>query len=485
MSVVQPLLCGGLALLLLSGCGDEHVDRDGDGASAEIDCDDRDPTRRPGADELCDGVDNDCDEEVDEDPVNGRMLYLDADSDSFGAGEGIPGCEEGANWVANDVDCDDTRSVSHPGADELCDGLDNNCDDRIDEGVQPIWYLDLDQDGYGDPDRPLLACTRPDGHVSDRSDCDDRAAAVNPDTLWYLDRDEDGYGDIDSAVASCEDPGGYIRFGGDCLDSDYATFPGAAEELGADLCSRDADGDGFGDAWPPAGVEPGTDCLDEDPTVYPGAVAESATRCMLDADGDGYGDASPPAGVTPGSDCADHLPDVNPDAVEICDALDNDCDGVTDSDAVDRVTLYADSDGDGFGDAASSALGCFEGSGYLYDSSDCDDTDPEIRPDALEDCTDGVDNDCDGVVDDTCEYASGDVAALLPGGRGGAPRREHAPESAEHHPGRRPAGPAVRLADYLTPPGARASERGRTGSQGRWDRVRTPRRANSEGTHER
>jgi hypothetical protein len=115
--------------------------------------------------------------------------------------------------------------------------------------------------------------------------------------------------------------------------------------------------------------------------------ADFAARVDRDGDGDravAYG----------GGDCDDADASVNSGAVERCNGIDDDCDGVTDNTA-DSVTVWADMDGDGHGDPAVSALTC-DGplSGYVDNDADCDDTNPDVRPGAPEDCN-GIDDDCD------------------------------------------------------------------------------------------
>jgi hypothetical protein len=73
----------------------------------------------------------------------------------------------------SDKDCDDNNATVNPDADEVCDGLDNNCDGRVDEGLILEYYADLDGDGYGDPLTTVSACTLPDGYVKTAGDCDD------------------------------------------------------------------------------------------------------------------------------------------------------------------------------------------------------------------------------------------------------------------------------------------------------------------------
>jgi hypothetical protein len=146
------------------------------------------------------------------------------------------------------------------------------------------------------------------------------------------------------------------------------------------------------------------DCDDGDDTVATASVTASA-----DNDGDGYGDSSTSAlvcglisgWVADSTDCDDSDAAINPIATESCDAVDNDCDGdVDESGATGESSWYADSDSDTFGNASDSVTACDMPSGYVADSTDCDDGDAAINPAALEVCDSGVDNDCNGMADD-------------------------------------------------------------------------------------
>jgi hypothetical protein len=118
----------------LGGSESGLIDNDQDGFSAEEDCDDNDPLTNPDTPEVCDGIDNDCDGEIDADPVNGETYYEDADGDGFGlADTSIEACEIQEGWSTTSGDCDDRNPLVYPGGVEVCDGLDNNCSGNTDE----------------------------------------------------------------------------------------------------------------------------------------------------------------------------------------------------------------------------------------------------------------------------------------------------------------------------------------------------------------
>lgn len=119
----------------LDGEGDTGIcslatDPDRDGYCAD-DCAPDDPSVHPGAAEQCNELDDDCDGEVDEGA--GVVWYLDEDGDGWGA-EAVTQCEPPASHADNGADCDDSDATVYPGATELDDGLDNDCDDEVDEG---------------------------------------------------------------------------------------------------------------------------------------------------------------------------------------------------------------------------------------------------------------------------------------------------------------------------------------------------------------
>ena len=417
------------------------------------DCDDADPEVYPGAPERCNSVDDDCDGEVDDDPT--EVWYSDVDSDGYGNPSfAVNSCDPGAGWVDDDSDCDDTDPAIHPRAEEVCNGVDDDCDGGTDEALDETWYADTDGDGYGDAGSTRRDCAPASGWVADATDCADADAAIHPgagelcdgvdndcdgdvddadpdvadQATWYRDADGDGFGLDTDAVAACLQPTGYTALGGDCDDADSAYHPGAAETDCADPNDYNCDGsvgyaDADGDGFPAC-----EDCDDREATTFPGAAevcdgvdndcsgtidepyAVDAPTWYADADGDGWGDAAntavactAPAGfVADATDCDDGDGTVHPGAAEICNLLDDDCDGDVDdadADVTGQATWYADADGDGWGDAASPLLACFQPSTHVTDATDCDDTSAAVNPAATETCN-GIDDDCSGRADE-------------------------------------------------------------------------------------
>ena len=151
--------------LLLLGCDEAKdpapeassglVDGDGDGFSTDVDCDDSNAAVSPNADELCDGLDNNCDGAVDEDTaLDAATWFIDSDADGFGdPATSLRACAAPAGHVADSTDCDDASAAIHPDADEICDERDNNCDGAVDEDTAvdaATWFGDINGDGLSD-----------------------------------------------------------------------------------------------------------------------------------------------------------------------------------------------------------------------------------------------------------------------------------------------------------------------------------------------
>ncbi len=422
------------------GGNSNEVDADGDGHTADLDCDDGNPGVYPGATEICDGIDNNCDNQIDPSTsADAETWYYDRDGDGFGDPTApIAACVQPEDAVADATDCDDDDADISPTATEVCDNRDNNCDGLTDEEDPNVdWstgivvYEDTDGDGYGNADSETNACSLTTGWVTDDTDCDDAHATVYPtasevcDDLdndcdglidaddpdvdststrtFYVDLDADGYGTGDATVEGCSLPIGYAANFDDCNDGDATIHPGATEVCDAanidENCSGTAD--------------------DDDATVDVSTLA----TWYRDSDQDGYGDAATTsaacddpstvatAWVSDDSDCNDRDSEVHPGAAEICDSrdIDNDCNGLADDlDAGVLVSTmsdwYLDDDGDGYGSLTHVAA-CDDPSSstadYVANSSDCDDTQSSINPAASEICDSAnTDEDCDGLADD-------------------------------------------------------------------------------------
>ncbi|GDX81806.1 hypothetical protein LBMAG42_36170 [Deltaproteobacteria bacterium] len=416
------------------------------------DCDDGDSAVSPAAVEVCDGLDNNCNGGVDEGV--GTTFYADSDGDGFGdLAVSTAACEAPVAYVTNSLDCDDDAETVYPGAPEFCNDVDDDCDGVVDNDTNAdhAWYADVDGDGFGDPGDVVLSCHDVEGRIADSSDCDDANPLVNPaatevcngidddcdgevdgagatDPLtWYADKDGDGYGEESFTTTACTEPTGYVAFDGDCDDTSSMYHPGAAESDCADPNDYNCDGsvayaDADGDGW--AACE---ECDDAVAANFPGAVeycdgadndcdgtvdeadAADALTWYADADSDLYGDAAsvsvsctaPLGSVADNTDCDDTNALVNPAATEVCNGVDDDCDGATDEDsAVDATDWYADSDGDGFGDAAVISHACDAPVDYVSDATDCDDARNLTHPGATEYCN-TEDDDCNGLVDDS------------------------------------------------------------------------------------
>ncbi|MES2644481.1 MAG: MopE-related protein [Myxococcota bacterium] len=305
-----------------------YADADGDGFAACAECDDTAAAVNPAATEVCNGADDDCDGAIDDadgsvDLAGAATWYVDADADGYGDDASATiACEAPGGAVAAAGDCDDTDAAWHPGVveDDCTDPNDYNCDGSV-------GYADADGDGFA-------AC----------AECDDTAAAVNPAATevcngadddcdgavddadrsldastaatWYGDGDGDTYGDPDATVLACLQPAGTVVDATDCDDGRSAINPGATE-----VCNgTDDDCDGAVD--------------DADGSL------DGATRSSWysDSDGDTYGDPGsvaaacvvPEGSVADASDCDDTAAAVNPGAAEVCNRVDDDCDGAVD-----------------------------------------------------------------------------------------------------------------------------------------------------------
>ena len=161
----------------------------------------------PGAEEVCDEIDNNCDEIIDDDAADADLWYADDDGDGFGnLSDTMDACSQPFGYVMDSADCDDNNNTIHPDATEVCDGLDNNCDGETDDESAAdafTFYLDGDGDGFGDDNTAFLACSQLEGSSAVAGDCADDAPSVNPnaeESCDGIDNNCDGETDEDSAI---------------------------------------------------------------------------------------------------------------------------------------------------------------------------------------------------------------------------------------------------------------------------------------------
>ena len=432
---------------------DGFVDEDGDGfgtGPAErvcalgedyvdngVDCNDADPLIHPDAEEVCNGIDDDCSGEIDQ-GFNSRLYYPDEDGDGFGAPfPAQRSCvSPGDGWVRNSRDCDDENPDIHPNATEVCnDGIDDDCDlltddsdPDLDTTTQITVFRDLDADGFGDPNASTRACVPSAGFVGNSGDCHDTRQGVNPNATeicngidddcdqmvddadpsldtdsqleFYADSDGDGFGDPDIILLACSAIAGLSSDNDDdCDDTTALASPANAEILCDEIdndCQPlttddvDRDFDGYTHCV--------DDCDDDDPTRNPAAEeipddnidqnCNALEGCYADADGDfartdTWTEVDDPLCTGPGNapgnwplDCDDTDPVVNVD-----------------------VEWVFDGDGDGYGVGEPVVTQCLHPGGSLTPITailDCDDTEPTINPGAIDPCNDGFDTNCDG-----------------------------------------------------------------------------------------
>ena len=439
-------------------------------------------------DEACNLIDDDCDGDTDED-------FTDFDSDGIADCMDVDDDDDG--WPDTE-DCAPLDALISPDAVEVCDGDDENCDGIVDEedsdGCE-VWYQDVDGDTYGADAVPPRCLCAPDPlgfyTVSAGGDCDDIDVNVKPGGLEHCNNaDDDCDGETDEgftnsdgdALPDCadddDDGDGFID-AEDCAPWDPAINPGVLEacdnvdndcdglvdEQGAEGCEaylKDADADGQGDdgeaPWCLCHPDPsalyvslvGGDCNDLDEYVFTGATelcngmdddCDGFTdELFTDFDGDGSADCVDPDDDDDGApdfiDCAPYDPTRSPFLNEICNGKDDDCDAVVDQPGAGGCSEYwMDIDDDEFGSDSKPALCLCDIAPDIHytatQGGDCDDANAALNPDA-EDICNYVDDDCTGGIDTGVQSPCGDCSGLcvVDIGPGGHHAFELTPETA-------------------------------------------------------
>ena len=262
--------------------------------------------------------------------------YADTDGDGYGdLSNDSLACNLPIGYVTDSTDCDDTNNLIYPTAEDICNAMDDNCNGLLDEdALFTTWYVDMDEDNFGDITYDSISCFALTGYVNDATDCNDADAEINPDAAEICNELDDNCNMV--------------------ID----------EGLTVNIFYMDADGDTFGD-----------------PIIFINSCLDIITGYVFDS-----------------TDCDDANNLIYPGAIEICNYLDDDCDGSIDDNLL-YTLLYADADGDNFGNVTVDTLACLSIPGYVPDSTDCNDTDPNIYPGA-EELLNGVDDDCNQLIDE-------------------------------------------------------------------------------------
>jgi hypothetical protein len=341
--------------------------------------------------------------------------YADVDGDGFGdAATLVSTCVQPQGYVTNNTDCDDSNASINTAASEICNDLDDNCNSLIDDGLTfTNYYGDADGDSYGDLNNSIYDCAQPNGYVTNSSDCNDNNVNQNAASAeicngedddcdgqidnglvfldYYSDLDSDGFG-AGNATSSCVGLGaGYVTNNADCNNANPLINPNATE-----VCNS---------------IDDNCDGQIDEGIVF--------TTYYQDFDNDGFGTGTPVTSctnpgagwVTNNTDCDDTNGNTYPGATEICNTIDDNCDGQIDEGV--QTVYFIDSDGDTYGNPSVSILACTQPAGYTTDNTDCNDTNANINPGAEDIAGNGIDENCDGQIDNSI-FELETIIALYP-----------------------------------------------------------------------
>jgi hypothetical protein len=393
-------------------------DVDRDGIPYPEDCDDRNPK------------------------IGIRVWYQDIDQDGFGAGGKIIACSMPTGATITNTDCDDTTASAYPTATELCDTIDNNCNGSTDElfktlgtscgigaclGGTQICTADktsticstqnnvssescdtIDNDCDGKTDETFtdlgsacgvgacsggkkICATNLSGTIcstdsqSSLEICDTIDNDCNGETdenllkKFFKDLDKDTYGNANANRFGCEALPNEVTVSGDCNDQLANVYAGAVE-----FCDT-IDNDCNGQTDESSAVDAKTLYADVDQDGY-GNILVTKKSCQMES---GWSLTS--------NDCSDLNKSIHPNATETCNTIDENCNGKTDEGV--WLTFFPDTDKDGFGALSGDVTGCTASAGYVSNNTDCNDTNKNAYPNAIEQCDNKIDENCDGITD--------------------------------------------------------------------------------------
>jgi hypothetical protein len=400
--------------------------------------------------EVCNGEDDDCDGQVDETASNGSCEI----TNEFGSCPGVIPCED-----------EELACVGPSPQKELCNGVDDNCDGTVDEGFEDADgdgtadCVDVDSDGDGTPNALDCDPNDPEKNAAAEEVCngldDDCDGLVDEEDAvgcqdFYLDLDADKHGDPDSEIRCfCWDFGNPVEFytatiADDCDDLNPNAYPGADEQCNGedDDCDGDIDEAQFNalcDISNAFGSCPGQllctqggwSCLGQTPTAEvcnkvdddcDGDIDEDVPDFDLDGTPNCYDDDDDNDGFLDPVDCGPLDPTTYPGAVEVCDGVDNDCNGVADDPGAQGCSdYYQDADGDGHGSSFVPPMCLCGPNNFTFftatQAGDCKDIDALISPTQPEEC-DGIDQNCNGDIDEGVSSPCGDCSEACIFGQG-------------------------------------------------------------------
>jgi len=338
------------------------------------------------------------------------FLYQDLDGDGFGGA--IVGCNFTGQTVTNSTDCDDQNSLVNPDAIEICNGIDDDCSGIADDIPNVVASTNIPVPiPEGQTITSTLLINSPTISLLDLN-----VLNLNISHIWIGDltvnlKSPQGT-EITLLDAICGDQDDLLINFDDESIAGYGTFPCPPTNNGTyrPLSPLSAfDGENPNGTWTLTVID-----VYEDAGVLKDWSIEFPSiplTLYADLDGDGFGNPSssiqscntPIGYVANSEDCDDQNASIYPGAMEVCNDLDDNCDGQIDENT--GAIWYADADGDGYGNALVAIQTCLQPSGYVANSIDCDDNNITIYPNATE-IVNGLDDDCDGMVDDSINVST-------------------------------------------------------------------------------